>query len=122
MSKVMCHKCGRIHGGNFSLCDWCMNAKIIDIEAQLKTKDEEIEKIKQQKRCLSLDKTIMIDRWLREKHKARSIVAMLFWEWRKAERIIEEDEFLRESNTMKARVDEKKIAFEMAYALLKDKK
>lgn len=55
-----------------------------DFEAQLKAKDEEIEELQ------VLTSDLLIEGLLNKKEqdaKARSIVAMLFWEWKKDKRL-----------------------------------
>lgn len=123
MSKVMCHKCERIHGGNFSLCDWCMNAKIIDIEAQLKAKDEEIIRLFNDREEERKIKAYIIECGKEmiklERKKARSIVAMLFWEWKKQcenrRKYNDHHNFAREQKRSEAY-----YCFQKAYKMLKD--
>lgn len=91
-------------------------------EAQLKAKDEEIEGIKRDLTAFSMILDEPADT------KARSIVAMLFWEWKKHKQTLREkrDE---ENNETPSRdslawfwiVAQSEILFKKAYAMLKDK-
>ena len=62
-----------------------------DHEAQLKAKDEEIERLKGKTQILEVlvdnTKDIIEAQTRMCKTKARSIVAMLFWEWKKDKRL-----------------------------------
>lgn len=119
MSKVICSKCNTTLY-DLSICDDYIMQKAIN-------------RINHATHNAEHNQSVMVvvdDLWELKKYiwklkkgnnKARSIVAMLFWEWRKADRIIESNAKTRESNSLIARVDERRIAFENAYIMLKDK-
>ena len=87
-------------------------------EAQIKAKDEEIEKMKS-----ALSKTIskdIVGGFKLGDLKARSIVAMLFWEWRKDKRIYENaNKYTKETAELYVNCSE--LSFKKAYAMLKGK-
>ena len=86
-------------------------------EAQIKAKDEEIEKLKS-----ALSKTIskdIVGGFKLGDRKSRSIVAMLFWEWKKQCKNCKQyndHTFAREQKRSEAY-----YCFKKAYAMLKDK-
>lgn len=103
--------------------------KIKELEAQIKVKDEEINKLEERVKNLHDDVCCMMDRNIRFKNqakKSRSIVAMLFWEWKKHKQTLKEkrDE---ENNETPSRdslawfwiVAQSEILFKKAYAMLK---
>ena len=56
----------------------------------------------------------------KEHNKARKIVAMLFWEWRKDKRIYENtSKYKKEKETVKLYVNCSELSFIKAYAMLK---
>ena len=102
---------------------------IKSLEAQLKAKDEEIEGLKEALEVLTVmcelgiktqDKYSKIIQKMKVLNKARSIVAMLFWEWKKQCRNCEQyndHTFAREQKRSEAY-----YCFQKAYAMLKDTK
>ena len=104
-------------------------------EAQLKAKDEEIERLKEALEVLTVmcelgiktqDKYSKIIQKMKVLNKARSIVAMLFWDWKKHKQTLKEkrDE---ENNETPSRdslawfwiVAQSEVLFKKAYAMLK---
>ena len=56
----------------------------------------------------------------KEHNKARKIVAMLFWEWRKDKRIYENtSKYKKDKETVKLYVNCSELSFIKAYAMLK---
>ena len=96
-----------------------------DHEEQLKAKDEEIERLKADKECA---KDVInwhekeCKQYIKLHHtKARSIVAMLFWEWRKHKRMYELSKFgsyLAITHLNNATLS--KLIFQQAYKQLKE--
>lgn len=71
---------------------------IKSLEAQLKAKDEEIERLKEALEVLTVmcelgiktqDKYSKIIQKMKVLNKARSIVAMLFWEWKRQKKVFQ---------------------------------
>ena len=90
-------------------------------EAELKAKDEEIERLKA--KLEELDKLgaeiFMVDLLHGKDYKARSIVAMLFWEWRKDKRIYENaNKFTKKTAELYVNCSE--LSFRKAQKILKD--
>lgn len=96
-----------------------------DHEAEIKAKDEEIERLKADKECA---KDVInwhekeCKQYIKLHHtKARSIVAMLFWEWRKHKRMYELSKFgsyLAITHLNNATLS--KLIFQQAYKMLKE--
>jgi len=87
------------------------------LEEQLNAKDEEIEKLKKERNHFH-DKYIEVGQsildWATDK-KARSIVAMLFWEWRKAK-----ENYNALYQYDKGIVEGMRYSFQKAYEMIKD--
>ena len=104
----------------------CSQSELIDsLEAQLKAKDEEIEKLKAEKECA---KSVIdwhekeCEMYIKLHHqKARSIVAMLFWDIKKYERYSKADDVQDYVNN-KNKVYALESIFKKAYAMVKDNK
>ena len=92
----------------------CTQSELIDdLYSQLKQRDDEIERLKHKRivQICGFDK--------RSDNTSRSIVAMLFWEWRKDKRIYENaNRFTK--NIAELYVDCSELSFRKAYKMLKD--
>lgn len=85
-----------------------------ELREQLKAKSKEIKKPQK-------DSSIMNSALVLQRRNARSIVAMLFWEWRKALRKTSKNTVYAEfSNRDYWYLIAKKEAFKQAYKMLKD--
>ena len=103
-----------------------IQTKFEQMEAQLKAKDEEIERLK-------ADCEVRLDTWrskiwnmpyYAETKKARSIVAMLFWEWKKQNRLYIENKYRNPSANLALykQASLMQETFQEAYKILKDTK
>ena len=95
-----------------------------DHEAQLKAKDKRIAELEKNNTNLINDVIVLdndLHRFLSiERKKTRSIVAMLFWEWRKDKRIYENaNKYTKETAELYVNCSE--LSFKKAYAMLKGK-
>ena len=91
-----------------------MNRIYHDFEEQLKAKDEKIE-------VLNISSIGLHDLYIDYKKLSRSIVAMLFWEWRKHKRMYGLSKFgsyLAVTHLNNATLS--KLIFQQAYKMLKD--
>ena len=86
-------------------------------DAIIKAKDEEIERLKA-KHEIQLNHRKAQSARLRRYNPSRSIVAMLFWEWRKSEARI----YATNIKWKTGRAFQSQILFEAAYKILKDTK
>ena len=95
--------------------DCTYDAVLKDFEAEMKAKDEEIVKLKLE--VLSSFPKIA-------NTKARKIIAMLFWEWRKAETRYQEEWKTKRDNRQLSLLSissyKAEVLFKQAYKMLKD--
>ena len=96
----------------------CIEKLLDEHEAQLKAKDEEI--IKLYNKFGEANEESVYAGYNIGIKKARSIVAMLRKEWRKAEREYKE-EGIPNSDAWISYIDARQYSYEKAYAMLKDK-
>ena len=98
-----------------------------EFEAQLIVKDEEIKKLKAERdhfhnKYIAIG--VYISDYIKDK-KARSIVAMLFWEWRKAETRYQTECKTKRDNRQLSLLSisssKSEVLFKQAYKILKDK-
>ena len=97
---------------------------IKSLEAQLKAKDKRIVELEKNNTNLINDVIVLdndLHRFLSiERKKTCSIVAMLFWEWRKDKRIYENaNKYTKETAELYVNCSE--LSFKKAYAMLKGK-
>ena len=102
-----------------------LDAEASELREQLKAKDEEIERLKGKTQILEVlvdnTKDIIKAQTRMCRTKARSIVAMLFWEWRRDKRIYENaNRFTK--NIAELYVNCSELSFRKSYKILKDKK
>lgn len=97
-------------------------------EAQLKAKDKDIQIVMDMSKNLlnelkterDIKKYLIKD--LKKQNKARSIVAMLFWEWKKAKNVVKKHEQKGEDVSYgKTVMYAREQMFKKAYSMLKDK-